>query len=207
MGETKRDILRLTHCTRCRYDLEGLPRKYVCPECEYAYDETMSLIRVWDELDEPKISTVATNTLLASFFSLLFLTGLWTVPGSAVWGGWSIFIVSGVGSFGYITSTIKAIKNYRLRDEGKAADALEFAPYGYAVSHEGRGRWETWKKVKRCKVRKMKRGRWRLHLRSSWWRFYWKVGKKFIFKATPRQAAAIRSRIRWCIAESRKVKA
>jgi hypothetical protein len=34
----------LTQCPMCAYSLTGLPENHVCPECGFAYDETM---RIW----------------------------------------------------------------------------------------------------------------------------------------------------------------
>ena len=207
MTPTAENLLRLTHCPRCGYDLEGLPREHACPECGYAYDMTVSMIWVWSDGEEPKIFNVVSNGLSAAFLFLIFLMLLWAVPRNGGFGIWFFLIITGFGSFTTYKSLIKTIRNYRLQEEDKASDALVFSPSGFLVKREGAGQWKLWDKVKSCKLKKLRKGRWRLRLRISWWQITWKKeDKTFIFKATPREAAAIRSRIRWCIAEAKKNK-
>jgi len=48
MSRVARKVLCLTHCPQCGYDLAGLPRRHNCPECGFAYDESMFVVVPFD---------------------------------------------------------------------------------------------------------------------------------------------------------------
>ncbi len=37
----------LSQCPQCRYDISGLPATHRCPECGFAYDESMIVLEGW----------------------------------------------------------------------------------------------------------------------------------------------------------------
>lgn len=55
----------ITQCPVCRYDLAGLPKKHICPECGFEYEETM---RIWCA-EKPSVKSL----LVLSIFLLLYI--------------------------------------------------------------------------------------------------------------------------------------
>ena len=203
MSEKGRDILRFTYCPGCGYDLEGLPRKYVCPECEYPYDETMSMVWVWNAGEGPNISSVILNTLLVVIFFSIFLSMLWVGPGTRGGAGWLVCLFFGVGSFATLRILIRTLRNYRLRKEDTAACALVMAPSGYMVIRKGDGQWKSWNNVHDFKLRPMREERWDLRLNLKLLQSVRKPRERFIFKGTSDASAAISERIRKHIDDAR----
>ena len=39
--------VRLIRCPKCGYDISGLPARHQCPECGFAYDQSMFLLEGW----------------------------------------------------------------------------------------------------------------------------------------------------------------
>jgi hypothetical protein len=66
----------LSHCPICLYDLAGLPNNHKCPECGFAYDESM---RVWTKELSPlraKATAILTVVCTIVFVSAVLYVGV-----------------------------------------------------------------------------------------------------------------------------------
>ncbi len=198
------DILRLTHCPACFYELAGLPRRHRCPECEFEYDETTSLVWIWGKDEEPGVLNFAGPVMAILLGALLF--PLFLVAGIVTGDWFALFMASffGLGTFGALLGLVKMIRNVRLREQSRTTDALVIAPGGYMVVSDQRGQWVVWKKVARMSWRRLRRGRWRIKIRKSWIHVFRGRVLKATFKATPREAAAFRGRMRRYIDQAKR---
>ncbi len=63
----------LTQCPMCAYSLTGLPENHVCPECGFAYDESM---RIWRAVRAPYRTLFCVVTVILACNTLLYLDDL-----------------------------------------------------------------------------------------------------------------------------------
>lgn len=199
-----RAILKLRRCPQCDYDLEGLPRCHQCPECGFAYDESMFVLYGWPGRRQRPVVwraliTVGVELPMAIFIFYLALSTLrlrqW--PESLV-----VPLLLSVYAFRIATW----IRNRRLRLAHGGMIQLCFASNGVG-QRLGRGKPHLipWKQLRAFHFRRAGRDVWHLQLsRGVWGRvlsvpFVHRVERRRVYamiECDRREAALIRNEIR-----------
>ena len=207
-----RTILRLTTCPQCGYDLRELPSEHACPECGYAYTEDMSMIPVLKKEEVPRVFLLVLWLVMTVLFSVIALAGFISIVVVTFSGGaprMGIFIyvlVMGGCAGGCSLSVREQWRGRRLVKTGmiEPTHALILSRKGYYLrGMHWSGEWTNWSGVPEAFLKRRRKGLWRLRLKTSWWRTLFSRHVDVFIKASPREAAAVRGRIRMFMKESR----
>ncbi len=203
MNNASRDILRLKRCPQCDYQLLALPAPHRCPECGFAYDESMFDLPVWWRGAEYFAWEWPAYLGVLVVATLGFLWQRWSVPVSVL-----VMITGGV-----VIEITKAIVKLRLRSaEGNIrflfdADGVSFPEPGARLTVTGAGRAtrpairrsrdrHDWASFRRSSVRRARRGRWRMRLAWRWPRGLVRRDIDVTVRGTRREAALLRNELR-----------
>ncbi|MCZ6835854.1 MAG: hypothetical protein O7G85_08780 [Planctomycetota bacterium] len=191
MGE-RSDILRLKACPQCDYDLVGLPGAHACPECGFEYDESTFRLDVWPLDDEPKLGALVFNGLLTLMMLLLSIALIGAGSTILWWQTWPFFcLLVFAGSF------LVMCRRTVLHLKGRTSSTLVLSKRGYQrVWDNVPGKWTTWENLPTRMIRRLRRRRWRLLLKTGPWRRFFDAQVSYVFKADKRTAAAVRKRLR-----------
>jgi len=157
---TQPDILRLKTCPQCGYDLAGLPRRHQCPECAFAYDESMFMVHGWPPDATPtKIVTSAIGWLLVAPVAFAALRWAYIRNLGSVGDELIYFGVGGVWTW------------WAFRRSRRRKPVIAFFS---SIGAELRGRDRPpevfpWASYSRLRVRRAGRTKWRIRLARSRW--------------------------------------
>ncbi len=199
-----RNVLKLRRCPRCDYNLEGLPRSHICPECGFAYDASMFVLYGWPRRSDRPVLWRALLSLAANLPVVIFLFYLaFATPRFSVWPG-SLVIPLLVAL--YLFWAVTWIQKRRLRIAGIGMIQLCFSSSGAGARFgKGKPHFIPWRRFRDFRFRRAGRGAWRLRLSCGLWRelltvpFVRRVEPhkvSAIIECSRREAALIRSEIR-----------
>ncbi len=206
-------ILRLSTCPQCGYDLRKLPSEHACPECGYAYTADMSMIPVLKKEEVPRVFLLVLWLVMAVFFSAFALSGFISIMVVAFSGGvlpmgiYIYVLVMGGCAGGCSLSVREQWRGRRLVKTGmiEPTYALILSRKGYYLrGMHWSGEWTNWSGVPEAFLKRRRKGLWRLRLKTSWWRTLISQQVDVFIKASPREAAAVRGRVRMFMKESRE---
>jgi hypothetical protein len=153
------NVVRLTLCPRCNYDLGALPRRHRCPECGFEYDENMFLLEGWVLLGAWGLA----RWLLVSSPLALFLLGFLRVGLGLSWK----FLLSLLLAFALITALVYLFAAWR--DQSGRRVLVRYLVTNDGVSRPGKHIY-LWRNYSHTSLLPDGRGGWRLHLYPVWWR-------------------------------------
>lgn len=208
----EREFLALHECPQCAYDLRGLPRRHVCPECGLVYDETMFVVHAWtkDEYQLPETQLLLAKTWRARIWPMLrcgvgvaYLAILgwiiYAMPGFTFLG-----IVLGIAIAGTIwrSATIRRAHQRRM-----GTMRWVFSLDGVAQQMDNKPiRWIAWERIRVFDMRRFGVGAWRVRLaegrfgakffRPSEWTLSGSTAFDGVVMLPERQAAVFRREIR-----------
>lgn len=208
----EREFLALHECPQCAYDLRGLPRRHVCPECGLVYDETMFVVHAWtkDEFQLPETQLLLAKTWRERIWPMLrcgvgvaylALLGwiIYAMPGFTFLG-----IVLGIAIAGTIwrSATIRRAHQRRM-----GTMRWVFSLDGVAQQMNNKPiLWIAWERIRVFDMRRFGKGAWRIRLaegrfgsrlyRASQWTFFGCAAFDGVVTLSDRQSAALRREIR-----------
>lgn len=160
----------LRECPRCAYDLTGLPREHVCPECGLVYDASMFVVDAWtkDDFHLPETQLLLAKNwrsrigpLLRSGLSIAYLAFLgwiiYAMPGFTFLG-----IVLGLAIVGTAWRTV-VIRRANARRRGTLRWVFSLDGVAQQVSNRPI-RWIPWERVRRLDFRAVQPEAWRVRL-------------------------------------------
>ena len=208
----KADLFVLQECPQCAYDLTGLPREHVCPECGLVYDTSMFVVDAWAKED---FHLPETQLLLAknwqSRIGPLLRSGL----GIAYFAflGWIIYAMPGFTFLGIILGIAIVGTAWRTavirRANARRRGTLRwvFSLDGVAQQVANRPiRWIPWERIRRLDFRAVQPEAWRVRLAEGGVGFHLFHGAVRLFSGrasfdavvvlSKRRAALLRSELR-----------
>ncbi|MHC4415911.1 MAG: hypothetical protein ACYS0G_11565 [Planctomycetota bacterium] len=156
--------LRLTHCPRCGYDIAALPPRHRCPECGFAYDESMFLLEGWRL---PDLRSSARDVLRYGVALLAILA-----VGRTRFG-WSFGVMAAILALALIV--VAALYWHVRRRSGTSSRALvRYLITADGVARAGRrgGRIYLWRNYSHLMLLRDGPRGWRVHLYPAWWRLF-----------------------------------
>ncbi len=203
-----RDILKLSRCPQCDYDLRTLPEEHRCPECGFSYDQSMFVVYGWRDKDR---YSVAGRMFLGSWVErllalviLLFLVSVVAFEvyqriktGARMSGVMILALVVVMAGAMRLRSYIK-----RSRQEHWGTIQLLFTKSG-ASRRRGPGEpqlipWTRFRRLRFRKLRTIRAGRrlWLLRLTVPFFRYFGWERFEALIECTPHEAALVRNEIR-----------
>jgi hypothetical protein len=161
---SRRPSTRLTLCPRCEYDLGELPARHRCPECGFAYDESMFVLEGWRV---PDIRRSAGRVLrVAGGFALVLLALRLTFEVPVAVLGWIGLLA--------VTGFVAADLYLRMRYGGRTRALVRYLITSDGVARLGAaaGRIYLWRNYSHVMLLPDGQDAFRLHVYPSWWRLY-----------------------------------
>ena len=159
MADWKNPTLCLTRCPRCAFDLSALPRRHRCPECGYAYDESMFML---EGFRLPDFRTWVRSAVLSGPVAIFVLSFL------RIGLGWSwrvIFVILA----GLLSAVVLLYLYARRRDRWGRRVLVRYLITQDGVARPGKHVY-LWSNYSHVLLLPGGGGGWRLHLYPSWWR-------------------------------------
>jgi hypothetical protein len=164
------DLFVLRECPQCSYDLKGLPREHLCPECGLVYDTSMFVVDAWTKED---FHLPETQLLLAKTWRTRVGPLLRSGLGIAYFGilGWVIYALPGFTFLGVILGIAIAGTAWRtvlIRSANASRRGTVrwvFSLDGVAQQTSNRPiQWIPWERIRRFDIRAVQPEAWRVRL-------------------------------------------
>ncbi len=151
-------------CPRCGYDLAALPRRHRCPECGFAYDESMFVLEGWrlpDVRTWVRAGVVYGPVGALGLLILRFEFGL-------LWRTLATIFVAAV----IVAAALYWYVHRRDDTGGRALVRYLITEDGVARVGSRGARIYLWRNFSHLMLLPDGEGAWRLHLYPNWWRLF-----------------------------------